>query len=149
MADNNASVQIKFLLTSDGGLQLAGWNIDDVEVGTRALAPFPSTLQMLPEQAASGTPMVLTVLTQGPQPFVLGIGDTQGPTLIPGIPPVLVGGNVTTLNGFTNVLGLFQLGFNALPGAPATGLFWYSQVVTLDSTSAIVTSNQHINLFTP
>jgi hypothetical protein len=50
---------------------------------------------------------------------------------------------------FTNALGLFQLAFNAFPGAPPTGLFWYSQVVTLDATSALVVSNQHINLFTP
>ncbi|HZT55658.1 MAG TPA: hypothetical protein VFA35_05480, partial [Burkholderiaceae bacterium] len=148
-ADNNSSVQIEWHLKSDSSVELGGWTIDDVELGTRTTPPLPAQLQMVPEQAAANQAMVLTVLTNGPQPFVLGIGDTQGPTLIPGIPPVLVGGNLTTLSGFTNAFGLTQVAFTAFPGAPATGLFWYSQVVTLDPTSAIVVSNPCITLFTP
>ncbi len=32
-ADNNPSVKIKFTLTTDGGVEYGGWNIDDLKVG--------------------------------------------------------------------------------------------------------------------
>jgi hypothetical protein len=39
VADNNPSVSVRFVLTSDGGLELGGWAIDDFEVLT--LEPVP------------------------------------------------------------------------------------------------------------
>lgn len=39
IADNNPSVQVKFSLITDGGLEFGGWNIDDFELGT--LEPVP------------------------------------------------------------------------------------------------------------
>jgi len=32
LADNNASVRVEFRLKTDGGLELGGWNLDDVEI---------------------------------------------------------------------------------------------------------------------
>ena len=42
LADNNASVQFKFQLTSDPGLEFGGWNIDDFRIVT--LGPVTPTL---------------------------------------------------------------------------------------------------------
>ncbi|MFT7517691.1 MAG: hypothetical protein ACI84O_001489 [Myxococcota bacterium] len=39
IADNNPSVNVRFTLESDGGLEFGGWNIDDFEVMT--LGPVP------------------------------------------------------------------------------------------------------------
>ena len=149
MADNNSAAVIRFQLTTDGGLELGGWNIDDVEIGTRTPVPMAAQLQILPEQAAVSVPMTFALQTQGPQPFIFALGNLPGPTLIPGIPPILVGGSTLTMTGFTNALGQFQFGFNAAGSAPAIGNFWYTQVLTLDPNLTLVTSNQFINLFTP
>lgn len=149
MADNNPSVQIEWRITTDASLNLGGWQFDDVEVGTRFIAPLDAELRMLPEQCAQGTPMTLTVQTQGgPKPFVLAIGDAIGPTLIPGIPVMFVGGSYFTLPEWTNASGSFTLPIGAPPVAAAQGLLWYSQVLTLDAANTnFVTSNQHLNLF--
>lgn len=39
IADNNASVVVRFSMQSDGGLEFGGWNIDDFELGS--LEPVP------------------------------------------------------------------------------------------------------------
>jgi len=35
-ADNNPAVRVRFTLTTDGGKELGGWNIDDLHVGTQS-----------------------------------------------------------------------------------------------------------------
>ena len=150
MADNNPAVQIEWRLKSDAGLNLGGWNIDDVELGTRFTPPLDATLTMTPEQAAQTTPINIAIHTPGPTTvFALAIGDTRGPTLIPNIPPVFVGGNYFVLGDVTNATGDFAASFGAPPVNTLVGLTWYSQVVTFDATySNIITSNQWFNLFT-
>jgi hypothetical protein len=150
MADNNASVTVEFRITTDAGLALGGWNIDDVELGTKLLQPLEAELRMLPEQAAAGAPMVASVVTPGnSRPILLGIGDSAGPTVIPGIPTVLVGGNFDVIAATTDAGGNWLATFTAPPVASAVGVFFYSQVLTLDATySNLVTSNQFLNLFT-
>jgi hypothetical protein len=148
MADNNPSVQLEFRLISDAGLQLGGWHVDDVQLGTYVVTPPEAILMLLPEQAAAAAPMTLSVQTLGAQPFLIAIGDLPGPTSIPGIPTLLVGGSTLTLTGYTNVAGVFSLGFSAPTPASAIGSIWYSQVLTLDAAFNLVTSNQFINLFT-
>ncbi|MCR9245380.1 MAG: hypothetical protein NXI31_10130 [bacterium] len=149
MADNNPSVQIEFRLQSDVGLHLGGWNIDDVELGEIIPLQLDATLEMLPEQAVQGQQINIAITTnQAARPFILALGSDSGPTQFPNVPPILVGGNVISLPGFSNPLGLYNLAFNA-PNVPtAMGITWYSQVVTLDANSQIVTSNQFLNLFT-
>jgi hypothetical protein len=60
-----------------------------------------------------------------------------------------VGGTVLLLTGTTDASGNFTLPF-AAPNVPsAVGVFFYSQVLTLNDTfTDWVVSNPHINLFT-
>ena len=150
-ADNNPSVQIEFRLVADAGLNLGGWNIDNVELGTRFTPPLDAELRMTPEQAANGAPINIAVSTQGgPKLFYLVIGDTAGPTIFAGVPPILVGGSFfIALPDVTDASGNYAASFGAPLSPNANGLVWYSQVVTLDATNTnVVVSNQWLNLFT-
>jgi hypothetical protein len=150
MADNQAAVSVEFRITTDGSLQLGGWNIDDVEIGTKQLAQLPAELRMLPEQAQQGATINLQVNTrQGAWPFILAIGDAPGPTFVPGFPTVQLGGFINLFTGTTDAAGVSASTFLA-PNIPSTtGVFFYSQVITLDPTfTSFVASNAHVNLFT-
>jgi hypothetical protein len=150
-ADNNPSVQVEWRLTSNGSRSLGGWTIDEVELGERFTPPLDAELRILPEQAAQNAPMLVTIATQGaPRPCALLVGDTAGPTLVPGLPPILVGGGGLVIFPLaTDALGAFSGAFTAPTGVPPTGLEWFAQVVTIDAGSNLVTSNQFRNLFTP
>ncbi|GAB4164232.1 MAG: hypothetical protein Fur0037_29430 [Planctomycetota bacterium] len=148
MADNNPSVQIEWHLTSDPGLQLGGWNIDNVEVGTRFTPPLDVELRMTPEQAAGNSPVNLVINTPAAAPFALVLGSTGGPTLFPGIPPLAVGGPLASFSSWTNSLGIYSATFNAPVPPSALGLQWFMQVIAIDAGSNFVVSNQGIGLFT-
>ena len=150
-ADNNSAVQVEFRLQTDASLNLGGWNIDNFELGTRFTTPLNAELTMRPEQATAGTPINVAVTTQGgPKLFYLVLGDSTGPTLFPGVPPILVGGSFfTAFPAVTDGAGSYATSFPAPNAGATTGVIWYSQVVTLDATNtSIVTSNQWLNLFT-
>ncbi|MBM4059999.1 MAG: hypothetical protein FJ265_02735 [Planctomycetes bacterium] len=148
MADGNPAVQIEFALSSDAGLELGGWNVDDFELGTRATAPLPATLRWLPEQAGGSTPTSITVTTPAQQIFAVGISDSPGPTTIGNLPPLSIGSNMLTFSAFTDGSGFYQVAIPPFPGAPATGMLWYCQVVTIDQAGTFQLSNQHLVLFT-
>jgi hypothetical protein len=149
MADNNPSVQVEFRLVTDAGLTLGGWNIDNFELGERYTAPLAAELRMTPEMTTPGSTVTVDVRTQGgPKLLYLVIGDTTGPLLFPGVPPVLVGGNYFALPGVSDPTGVYTTTFGSPMPASTVGLLWYSQVLTLDATNTtIVTSNQWLNLF--
>jgi len=148
IATNNPNVTIEFRIRSAGTPEYGGWNIDDVELfSMNAPVALPATLSLLPEQAQQGTPVTIGVSTMGSQPFLLAIGDSAGPTLVPGIPALHAGGSLITLFQFTDAAGAYSLTFPA-PGASAVGTYWYSHVLTLDAGGAIVASNRFVNLFT-
>jgi hypothetical protein len=151
MADNNAAVTIEFRLTADAGLNLGGWNIDNVELGTKTIAQLPAELRMLPEQAVQGATMSLQVNTpSNSRPFLLILGDTAGPTFVPDLPILFVGGStLAAFPGSTDASGVSVSSFTA-PNVPsATGLFFYSQALTFDAAfTQFVVSNPHVNLFT-
>ncbi len=149
-ADNNPAVQLEWRLTSDDGLHLGGWNIDDVELVETLPVVVHAELRMLPEQAAQGAAMVASVSTPGSsRPYLLAIADQPGPTVIPGIATVDVGGNVGVFGGSTDASGNAVLAFTAPVVPAAVGLLYYSQVLTLDATfTQFVVSNPHVNLFT-
>ncbi|MCB9876612.1 MAG: M36 family metallopeptidase [Planctomycetes bacterium] len=150
MADDNPAVQIEWHLTSDGGLELGGWAIDDIELGETVLPPADATLAMLPEQASQGATMTLTVTTPlGSWPYVLGLGTTAGPLALPDFPVMAIGGTIDALSGTTGPGGTATVTFTA-PNLPsAVGLFLYSQVLTIDPTfTSFVVSNPFVNLFT-
>ncbi len=149
MADNNPSVQIEWRLVSDGGLQLGGWNLDDVEVGSRAVLPQHASMTLLPAEVGPNTLLTYTVQTEGPQPFLALIGDQPGPSFVPGLPLLQLGGNGQALVFFTDNNGQFSQSFPSLASIPATGLRWYLQVLTFDAQGNIVASNPWINLLVP
>ena len=149
-ADNNPAVQIEWRLTTDGALHMGGWHLDEVELAETVPVTADCDLTFLPEQAVQGSPLTLTITTPGnSRPFLLGLGDAIGPTIVPGFPILFVGGNLMVLAGSTDVSG--NAVFNTLaPAVPsATGVRFYSQVLTLDAGfTQFVASNRHINLFT-
>jgi hypothetical protein len=146
-ANNQPAAVIEFRLYSDAFSEVGGWNIDDVEIYSLGYAvPLPASLTMLPEQAAANTTMTLQVTTNGPQPFFLVLGDTAGPTPLPSLPTLLVGGNLIALAGGTAGNGLYTTTFVA-PPAPVGGSIYHSQLLTIDGT-AVVRSNPFLNLFT-
>lgn len=148
-AANNPAVFIEFFLNSDGSQELGGWAIDDVEIyTTHSAVPLTTTLSLSPEQAQQGSPLVLDVRTPTSQPFLWIIGGLPGPTLVAGVPPILVGGNPISFFDYTDGSGSYTLPINAPAGAPLTGITWYSQVLTIDAGFEFVTSNQFVNLFT-
>jgi hypothetical protein len=150
MADNNPSVQIEWRLVSDNIVELGGWQIDDVEIGETTVPVAPASLLLLPEQAVQGAPMTLIVSTPGgARPYLLAIGDAQGPLVVPGLPTLSVGGTVVGLAGSTDAAGFDVVAFPAPAVPSATGVFFYSQVLTLDATfTSIIASNPYVNLFT-
>ncbi|MBK8096797.1 MAG: hypothetical protein IPK26_06800 [Planctomycetes bacterium] len=150
-ADNNPAVTLEWRLVTNAATVFGGWNIDDVEVVYAGTAsPLDAQLTMLPEQSVQGGALTLNVVTQGgPKPFLVVIGDGAGPTSIPGLPTLSVGGAYVTLPDWTNAAGNYSVAFNAPTPVAAVGLFWYSQVLTLDAANAvIVASNPFVNLFT-
>lgn len=150
MADDNPAVQIEWRLTSDNVVNLGGWQLDDVEVGDTFVAAADASLAMLPEQAVQGAPMTLTVSTPGgSRPYLLVVGDTAGPTLVPGLPALQFGGNLTIVGGSTDALGLDVVPFLA-PNVPsAVAVSFYSQLLTVDAAGTnFVLSNAFVNLFT-
>lgn len=150
LADNQAAVTIEFRITTDGALNLGGWNIDDVVVGTQALVQLPAELRMLPEQAQQGATINLSIATpSNARPFVLILGDAPNPTVVPGFPTIFAGGNLSLLSGTTDATGNFATSF-AAPAVPsAIGVLIYSQVLTFDAAfTDWAVSNAHTNLFT-
>ncbi len=148
IANNHPAVVVEFRLLSDGLLQYGGWNVDDVELYSLDYAvPLPATLALLPEQAVQGATVALQVQAPALQPFLLVLGDGPGPTTVPGIPTVQAGGNLATLLGFTDAAGQFATTFT-VPPAPPVGVSFWSQLLALDGTGAVVTSNPFVNLFT-
>jgi hypothetical protein len=150
MADGNPSVQIEWRLRSDGGLQLGGWNIDDVEVGSRDIAPLDAELTWTPEQVVQGGSIFLRIETAAPAlPYVLAIGDAPGPTVVPGFPVFQVGGSIVTFGGATDGTGQAWYLFPAPSVASAVGTLFYSQVLTVDAgVTQWVTSNPFVTFVT-
>ncbi|MBK8099295.1 MAG: hypothetical protein IPK26_19470 [Planctomycetes bacterium] len=140
---------LEFRLISNASGTFGGLQIDDIELfTTSAPVALPAELRILPEQVAQGGTLNLTVDTGTALPFLLILGSGGGPTTIPGLPPILVSSSFATLPGYTNATGDFALTFPAPNGVPATGMTWFSQVLTLGQNQQIVASNQFLNLIT-
>ncbi len=147
MADNNSNVQLEFRLITDPALQLGGWNIDDLELGTRAVIPLDGTLQMTPEQSSAGQPVQLAIDTNGASKiFILVFGDTGGPTSVPGFPTASVGGTLDYFAGISGPTGLYSLSFASPGGLQPSGFLLYSQVLIFEPDGTFSLSNQFKNL---
>ena len=150
MADNNPAVQIEWRLTTDASLQLGGWQIDDVQLGSTQVATPDAVLSMAPEQVASGQTTTISVVTPGgPRPFLVGLGDLPGPTSIPGIPTIQVGGVIDVFSATTDAIGNWNVTFPAIAVPSAVGVVFYMQVLTFDPTyTSLVVSNGFVIMFT-
>ena len=148
MADNNPTVQIEFRLTTDTSLTLGGWTIDDFEIGTRTVPGLPAVVQMTPEQSSANQTVTLNVSTNGaPKLFMLVLGDTAGPTSVPGFPTASVGGTLDFYAFFSDATGNFSLSYPSFAGMPAQGILVYSQVLVFEPDGSYSLSNQFKNLF--
>lgn len=148
-ADNNPAVQLEWRLITDGGVQLGGWAIDEVELTTPA-APLDARLTMLPEQIVQNGPVVLRIETNQPNwPWLIGIATGPGPTPVPGFPTFALSGSLSTGSGVTDGAGVFQTVFLASPVPSALGTLVYTQVLTVDPTlTNYVVSNPNVSFWT-
>jgi hypothetical protein len=150
MADNNPSVQLEWRLRTDAGMNLGGWNIDDVQLLESLPLAVDAELRLLPEQAATGATMTLSVSTpSSARPYLIALADAPGPTSVPGFPTMAVGGNIALFSGTTDATGNSVSTFSAPPVPSAIGVLYYTQVLTLNAAfTQWVVSNPHVNLFT-
>ena len=149
-ADNQPNAQIEWRLVTDGGLTFGGWNIDDVEVyAPSTQTPSDMSLTLLPDQQTINNQVSLNITTaQGSQPALVVLGTTDGPLIIPDVPNLQVGGQISSLFFITNPAGQASLLMPTPSSVPLTGLFVYSQALTLDPQNNVVASNPFINYFT-
>lgn len=148
-ATNHPGVVVEFRLRSNGAVAFGGWNLDDVELYTLDQAvPVPVRMALSPDQARTGSPLSLQVTTPPSQIFLVVLGDTPGPSLFPGVPPILAGGSLFTVFGITDASGNWSGSFTT-PFAPPTGVQLWGQTITQDSSGAFAMSNAWRNLFVP
>ena len=149
-ADNNPSVQFEWRLITDGGLNLGGWNFDDVEVGETIVPQTDAELRFTPEQVVQGGAMTARIDTPtNSRPYLLIVGDSIGPTTAPGFPSIFVGGNYGVIGGVTDAAGVDTWNFPAPSVPSAIGNRYFSQVLTVDSTfTNFVVSNRAVSLIT-
>lgn len=149
-ADNNPNVQFEWRLITDGGLNLGGWAIDEVEVGETVAVSSDAELRFTPEQVVQGGAMNIQIDTpSNSRPYLLAIGDSIGPTIVPGFPIVFVGGNYAVAGGSTDASGSDNYALSAPSVPSAIGIRFYSQVLTVNQAfTDFVVSNRSINLIT-
>ncbi|MFO1052144.1 MAG: hypothetical protein U1F36_08010 [Planctomycetota bacterium] len=145
-ADNLPAVFIEWRLISDGGLQLGGWNIDDVRLFSSQSIPLPPMqVGLNPEQIALGGNTNLTM--QG-LPFALAVllfSDSQGPISIPGLPTFDVGANFLALPAGLDGAGSLNANIAIANNPASQGTLWYLQGVQWNG-SAFETSNKMVML---
>jgi hypothetical protein len=148
MADNQSAVQIEFGLQTDGSVELGGWTIDDFELGERAQVTAAPVLRVTPDVIQPLTPVTISLQSTPYAPFVFVIADGDGPSVIPGLPPVLLSGTqLVQLFAFADATGAFAY---SIPTARVPyGLLFYSQALTFDANQQLVLTNGCANLIVP
>ncbi|MDA0374967.1 MAG: hypothetical protein O2865_14375 [Planctomycetota bacterium] len=130
--DNNPSVQLEWGLNSDQGIELGGWNIDDVRVLSFQGLPAPVIQATLdPAQVPLGGSTQLSI--QG-DPLALAavlISLSQGPTSIPGLPELAVGLDFNALPIGLDASGGYQATLPASNDPATRGVLIYGQVVSM------------------
>ena len=156
LADNNASVQFKFQLTSDEGLEFGGWNIDDFRIVT--LGPVTPTLfseygtgtagfgGQAPHLTGSGTATpggLITISVTNGRPNAVGVlfvGTTQaslpfkGGTFLVGSPFAIVALNLGPA-GTASAPGTIPPD-QGLFGVPVTMQYWCNDAAAVKGKAA-------------
>lgn len=145
-ADNNAAVELRWVLRSDGGLEFGGWNIDDVELYALAPSNGQNYLTLTgPATAAAGGPVSYSMNgAPAGAPYWLIYSLSNAGTTISGH-PFEVGPNYTIVGqGLTGPLGDVEFTAN-IPSA-AAGLTVYVEGASYDAGSASVLDSNLMTL---
>jgi hypothetical protein len=93
-ANQQSNVTIRFELSSDGGLQFGGWNVDALELYDLAVIAAGSyQLSSGSPTTPIGTNLVLTSSGDPGAPFAVYLSGSEGPFNVPGFGTVDVGGD--------------------------------------------------------
>ncbi|MBI5853376.1 MAG: hypothetical protein HZB39_20390 [Planctomycetes bacterium] len=132
-ADNNPAVQLEWRLRTDGGLELGGWNVDDVRLFSFAAIPAPPLrLTLAPAQVPLGGTTTLSLRGLPGALGVLLVSDTQGPTSFPGLPVLHVGAAfVVGLDG----AGALDASITVTSDPSAYGTLLYAHALQLNGSS--------------
>ena len=145
-ADNNPSVQLEWCLRSDGGLQLGGWNVDDVRLFSFAAIPAPPLrLTLSPAQVPLGGTTTLSLRGLPGALGVLLVSDTQGPTNFPGIPTLHVGAAFVALAVGLDGAGALDASITVTSDPSAYGTLLYAHALQLNG-STFEASNKMVML---
>ncbi len=147
-ADNNPVVQISWALETDAGLELGGWNIDDVRLSSFVASPLPDLeLSMTPAQIDIGSSTAVEVKGSPGMPIAIALSNSPGPTVIPGLISLDLGA-ITFLRSYVlDGAGDFALNWNVPTDPSLVGKVTYAQAVELTDLSTLTPSNPVVLLF--
>jgi hypothetical protein len=133
IADNNASVKVKFQLITDPGVEFGGWNIDDFQIlslgpvtggqfvqygaGTPGQGGVTPVLSGSGNAAPGGMITISTSSAKANAPGTLFIGNTQA--AIPALGGTFLIGNILATAGITTSAGGTAVLVGTLPNTPA------------------------------
>jgi hypothetical protein len=141
-ADNNPAAEIEWQLIADGGLELAGWNIDDVSLYSFKVLPPPVFQFVLnPAQVDLGKPGTASLKGTANAPVLLLFSTSNGPLNVPGLPTLHVGSNFVPIAAALNGSGELKVNFTAPSAASASGQLTYCQGLELTSPTTVTASN--------
>ncbi|MHC4516683.1 MAG: hypothetical protein ACYS5W_23735, partial [Planctomycetota bacterium] len=147
-ADNNPAMTLEYRLKSDPGLHLGGWAIDDVKLFSfKALSPPAFQLTLTPAQVTLGNSTTLTLKGTKNAPIFLIVATTPGPTKLPGIPDLAVGGTTILLPAALDANGDLKLTGSAPSGAGASGIVLYVQAIEQTNPTTVTATNPNTLLF--
>lgn len=145
--NNNPAVQLEWRLTTDGGLQLGGWTIDDVELFSFQALPRPTVEFIVnPAHVPLSTVSNVTVAGTPNAPIGILLSTNPGPTKLPGVPPLAVGSDFVALGARLDGSGNLAFSFTATSAPSSVGTLIYSQVVELTNATTLTTSNPMVIL---
>jgi hypothetical protein len=147
-AVNNPSVYLDWRLTTDGNMELGGWNIDDVTLYAFHALPAPKfTMDINPSQVDLGKTSTVTFTGTANKLILILVAASPGPTNIPSIPTLHVGAPFGSFPAALNNSGKLTLMFNAPTSSSATGTLTYVHALEQTSPSTLTASNAGVVLW--
>jgi len=141
-------VQIEWGLATDSSIQMGGWAIDDVELGERMPLATAPVLRVSPDIVLPNATVTISLQATPSMPFVFVLADGSGPSVLPGLPPVLLSGTeLVQLFAFADTSGAFAYSFPT--SRVPYGLRFFSQALTFDANLQPVLTNGCANLIVP
>lgn len=141
-ADDRADVRLRFTLTTDGGLELGGWNLDDVELYSLASSDSLGALRLL-GPATAGVGETVTLRVAGLPPggsWSLVVSTSDAGTTVMGT-PLDVGAPFTVLGtAQADAQGVGTLSFVVPPVAAGLEAFLEAGAIV---GGQLVTTNLH------